>query len=625
MLGLGFGVTKGGFVSSLARTLYRKYVVRVTAAGGVFQNAVCALNGLLSLNSKGFLKDASWVLIPDGIKEDIVFAEKPTDGIGDLAFTRASDATYTDSTGVVRRSPYNLASWSEMFSDASWSKTGITVTPNVALAPNGTMTADRIQFSSSNQALSQTTSLGTGVVCTASFYVLGTAGQTLLFAAGGLDQLVTLTGSWQRISTTKTSINSTLNVSTFGGATARDIFLWGAQLVEGTSALDYFPTTNRQDVPRIDFRNADGTLSSCGRLLLEPQRTNGIRNSSMVGAVAGSPGTLPTNWSQFFGTGLTRTVVGIGTENGLPYIDVRFNGTVTTTSTEIVTETSNAISVLNGQVWSTSTFFKIVTAPTPPNSYTLKSYYWNGGAYVNESNTSFTPTTTLARYSAAHTVPAGTITHISQAVRMNLTNGAAYDFTVRIAAPQMELGGFATTWVPTTTAAVTRIADATERQGATPVIGPSEGTLFIDVNLDSRLNTSDVGVTSTASSLNNRIGFSFRASNINADVVVGGVAQAGLSFVNSSTGRFKLAIGYKANDIVYYANGTLVGTDTSATIPVLNDIVLYNSTFGQTQVVKYNQAVLMPTRLTNAQLEALTSDGYDTYALLAQSLNCILQ
>ncbi len=67
-------------------------------------------------------------------------------------------------------------------------------------------------------------------------------------------------------------------------------------------------TTNRQDVPRIDFRNADGTLSSCGRLLLEPQRTNSIRNSSMVGAVAGSPGTLPTNWTRQNSSGLTQGV-----------------------------------------------------------------------------------------------------------------------------------------------------------------------------------------------------------------------------------------------------------------------------------------------------------------------------
>lgn len=40
---------------------------------------------------------------------------------------------------------------------------------------------------------------------------------------------------------------------------------------------------------------------------------------------------------------------------------------------------------------------------------------------------------------------------------------------------------------------------------------------------------------------------------------------------------------------------------------------------------KINQAALFPTRLSNDQLEVLTSEGYGTYALLAQSLNCVLQ
>ena len=49
----------------------------------------------------GFYDDASWLLIPEGIEEDIVFAQKPTNGTGDLTFTRASDATRTNSAGVI--------------------------------------------------------------------------------------------------------------------------------------------------------------------------------------------------------------------------------------------------------------------------------------------------------------------------------------------------------------------------------------------------------------------------------------------------------------------------------------------------------------------------------------------
>jgi hypothetical protein len=60
-------------------------------------------------------------------------------------------------------------------------------------------------------------------------------------------------------------------------------------------------------------------------LLVEEARTNSIRNNSMQGAVAGTPGTLPTNWSESRAAGLTQTVVGTGTQNGIDYIDIRLN------------------------------------------------------------------------------------------------------------------------------------------------------------------------------------------------------------------------------------------------------------------------------------------------------------
>jgi hypothetical protein len=324
----------------------------------------------------------------------------------------------------------------------------------------------------------------------------------------------------------------------------------------------------------------------------------------MVGAVAGSPGTLPTNWSQFFGTGLTRTVVGTGTENGLPYVDVRFNGTVTTISTEISTETASAISVSNGQVWSNSAFIKIISAPLPPNSYSLKSYYWNGGVYVTESNTLYTPTTTLARYSAAQTVPAGTITHTSQSLRMNLTNGATYDFTIRIAAPQMELGAYATTWVPTTTTAVTRIKDDAQKTGVSSIIGQSAGTIFWDVNDVTGTTTGtgnpDFGIRNTA--FTNWIGITTDTFATPFRVVVRATSGLLISYIANIT-RAKAAVAWSSAGAVLYVNGVQVGTSavnpnfSFDRIDMLGGIISY----------KTNQAALFPTRLTNATLAAITT------------------
>lgn len=50
MLGLGLGLTKGGFAPNPAKVLMDAYVKRVTAAGGVIQNYNCAYQKILDLS-----------------------------------------------------------------------------------------------------------------------------------------------------------------------------------------------------------------------------------------------------------------------------------------------------------------------------------------------------------------------------------------------------------------------------------------------------------------------------------------------------------------------------------------------------------------------------------------------
>jgi hypothetical protein len=590
------------------RAFMNTYKRRVIAAGGYIEGEQCAID---KINGNNILKEASWRLIPEGIEEDIVFAQKPTDGLGDLQFTRASDATRTNSAGVIERTPWNLATFSEDFSNVAWSKTGITVTSNVEVAPNGTLTADRIVFSSSNRSLSNATSLGTGVVCTGSFYVKGTAGETILMAAGGLDALFTLTGSWQRISTTKTSITSIINVSTFGGATARDIFLWGAQLVEGTDAKPYFATTNRQDVPRLDYRNADGSLNSCPRLLLEPQRTNSIRNSTIVGAVAGSPGTLPTNWTQITIGGLTRTIVGTGTENGLSYVDIRYNGTATGPSTFLGFETFAGITAATGQTWNGSFYVKTIATPAPPSSFrSIIAEFTSLGVYIRDVALIITPTSNLNRFSQTETLAGGATTaRVVSGIAGILTIGAAYDFTIRIAAPQMELGAYASTFIPTTTAAVTRLADAASKTGVSSLIGQTEGTLFAEVNLGNFVT--NAGVLTISDGTNNNIVSitTFSSNRIRLLVRTGGSGQVAINSSTYTAGNFKIAVAYKASDFAFYVNGVQVAVQLSGIVPLCPN--LYVGTTGDGTVNPLSdgiiQAALFPTRLTNAQLAEITT------------------
>ena len=97
------------------------------------------------------LDQASLVLIPSGYKEDIVYSQKPTDGSGDLTFTRASDGTRVNSAGLVENVPWNLLQESETFDNAIWQKSGISVTANAAENPlTGLTNADKLVADNAN-------------------------------------------------------------------------------------------------------------------------------------------------------------------------------------------------------------------------------------------------------------------------------------------------------------------------------------------------------------------------------------------------------------------------------------------------------------------------------------------
>jgi hypothetical protein len=509
-----------------------------------------------------------------GIKEADVLGYKLINSeyyARDIDFANSTAAgTYTDSTGVIRKAPYNLASWSEQFDNAAWSKTGITVTPNVEVAPNGTMTADRIQFSSSNQALSQTTSLGTGVVCTSSFYVLGTAGQTLLMAAGGLDQLVTLTGSWQRISTTKTSINSTLNVSTFGGATARDIFLWGAQVVEGTEALPYFPTTTRLNVPRIDYRNADGSLSTVGRLLLEPQRTNlalyseqfdnaywqkDVGASVTANAATSPDGSANADRLSFISSGVAVYRSGFGL-SGAHRFTIYLKGEGANIGKEIYLEIA-------------------------------------GGTSIN-----VTLTGSWQRFTA--------IADNALSVAIKRLNLGQAD-SVLAWGLQLEAGAYPTSYIPTTTATVTRNADSASRTGVSSWIGQTEGTVFVDVNYQAVTGLSMF--VSIRPNSANKIEIYRDGTTIFGDIF-GNSVNVLLSRVSNPAGRYKIALAYKSGQTTLYINGTSAGTSATAFsfATSMADLSI-NLRSGPTFIEQafYNQVMLFPNRLTDSQLQSLTT------------------
>ena len=72
-----------------------------------------------------------------------------------------------------------------------------------------------------------------------------------------------------------------------------------------------------------------------------------------------------------------------------------------------------------------------------------------------------------------------------------------------------------------------------------------------------------------------------------------------------------MALAYSANDVAFYVNGSLVGYDTSATMPTgLSDFYpSAASAIGGAQAIsgEIHQLLLFKTRLSNADLATLTT------------------
>ena len=89
----------------------------------------------------------------------------------------------------------------------------------------------------------------------------------------GIQQIVTLTNQWKRHTLTATFNSTSGNLSSTlddNGATATTYKLWGAQIVKGDQPKNYLPTTDRLNLPRLNYPVYGG----CPSLLLEPQRQN---------------------------------------------------------------------------------------------------------------------------------------------------------------------------------------------------------------------------------------------------------------------------------------------------------------------------------------------------------------
>ena len=362
-------------------------------------------------------------------------------------------------------------------------------------------------------------------------------------------------------------------------------------------------------VPRIDY-----TGGGCGKLLLEPQRTNLVIYSeefnnwlipptfTAIETASLKDSIIFSNFGNAVSQGITltsnadTTISVFAKKSNWNFLQIR------TVNFDASASARTWFDLLNGTVGSTD---------IPSRHFNQSIEDFGGGWY--RCSLTFKSITDLT----------GSIQLAGSQSNSSTISGANSGEDIFFDMSQVELGSYPTSYIPTTSTAVTRTQDSATKSGISSLIGQTEGVLFFEFDYKkAQINTSLFDT-----SLNNNDNIYLIALsdfNLRMWVTVGGVNQAIISTGTiPSEGRHKAAMAYKENDCAFYLDGVQVGVDTSCTIPTVDDLLL------KTPNQNTQAFMTFPTRLSDDDLTLLTGTlgetYFESYALMANYLNYTVQ
>jgi hypothetical protein len=540
---------------------------------------------------------------------------------------RATTATRINAQGLVELVPYNLVSYSQNFSNAAWIKVDTTITANSTTAPDGTLTANKFESNAAgvpqlSQSISGTNTISiyakAGNISNFRMWI----GSEVIFdlsngsVISGTATIEDAGSGWYRCIISSTNAGA-FNPYFVASASGQFVYVWGAQAVEGSTAKDYQKTETRLNIPRLDYSNG-----TCPSLLVEPQRTNSCLYSEDITNAA---------WGEFGASTIANTTIA---PSGVTNAD-----TILPSATTATHGIFQQITIAGG-VYTASAYFKAngynyacirIATNSDSTRYGVVMSLIDGSVTATDSsgsptNTSYSIETAengWFRLSVSCSHSTGFIYHtigVSNVAVPTFLNSLP-SFTangtsgIYIWGAQVEAGSYPTSYIPTTSASVTRNADVISKTGISSLIGQTEGTMFFDGFIGNSDSEMFLFLQAAASSgVDNSIYFQKNSSQQVFFRVFDGtsiIVNIG-SGIYSIGDRVKIAASYKANDFVFYINGTQIGTATSGTPPTCANVQLASYAGAPTnENFIANGGIyavaLWQTRLDNATLASLTT------------------
>jgi hypothetical protein len=560
-----------------------------------------------------------------------------------ITFTRSTPAVYYDGK-TTAMAEQNTVLYSQDIANGYWTKYQVSLSS--ATAPDGTSTASTLTEAITDNNHAIWTTAGPIVTTTdisSTFSIYAKAGTCSTFAiqiyrtgvgffidfdlttvasnirsgGTGTSSITAVGGGWYRCTVTSSSLGSNTwqfevyMTLTYGGSssylgTGRTLSLWGVQAEQRSSVTAYTVTTTQAITNYIPVLLSAGgnqarfdcnptTGESLG-LLIEEQRTNLVSYSADFsnGAWVPDSGVTITANTVIAPDGTLSADTYSSTTNGL----VLYRGTPSTLSVNAFT-----VSVYAKTYSATSLDLYLVTSGyTAGAGCTYNLINGTSSAVLNYGATTGS-TSTITSVGNGWYRCTLTITAIASAYYFQIGSSVG---SISIWGAQLEQGAFATSYIATTSASVTRTQDNASMTGTnfSSWYNQGQGTFYAQANLSNGGRYFNTYKSSSQFQIEGVQGPTYYES-----FVYDGAVQTQIQITAAQFISHKVATAYAVNDIAGCVDGGTVGTDTTAVLPIGLDTLNINAytsggPYGSGTIKKI---AYYPIRLSNTNIQALTS------------------